>query len=149
MDTVKTPCKECGKLVLSSTLQRTGGKCMPCFKKDHPLWLLETLNVKPIPVPTGEEAKRIQSQRLSCFSPELKFVLEAEIAAGNAVVETHEDWPNKGSIFVMLGSPFITTPSQLPGGVTYRDVDDPHYWKAEYVHEPSAHILACRFGRRS
>lgn len=30
----KQPCKECGKAVLSSTLERTGGKCMPCFKKE-------------------------------------------------------------------------------------------------------------------
>lgn len=37
METEKLPCKECGKLVLPSTLDRTEGKCMPCYKKDHPL----------------------------------------------------------------------------------------------------------------
>lgn len=118
---------------------------MPCMKKSNPLGLNEALWDRFIPVPSPEDAARIQTERLSRFSKELTVILELELSAGNIVVETNEGWPDTKSIFVMLSTPFRARQSSLPSGVTYRDVDDPHYWKAEYVDQVSSHILACRF----
>ena len=144
--TEKHACKECGTLVLPSTLERTNGRCMPCFKKEHPFWQLEALGIKPIPVPTGEEAVKIRNKHLAELNGELRKILEREIAAGNGVVETYAGWPKQESIFVMLAKPFLVEHQKLPQGVVFRELNDPHYWKAEFVFEPSEHILACRFG---
>jgi hypothetical protein len=77
--------------------------------------------------------------------PELRLLLDAELAAGNRVAETGAGWPNPSSILVMLAHPFRCTPSSLPPGVEYLEVNDTHWWKAEYHHLPTGHLLACRF----
>ncbi|WP_200964643.1 hypothetical protein [Bosea sp. Root483D1] len=33
----------------------------------------------------------------------------------------------------------------LTAGLDYEDIDDPHYWKAEYRHDGGRHCLACGF----
>ena len=73
MDTVKAPCQECGKLILPSTLERTGGKCMPCVKKSNPLGLNEALWERFIPVPSPEDAARIQTVRPQQMLPMFSF----------------------------------------------------------------------------
>jgi hypothetical protein len=77
--------------------------------------------------------------------PELRTLLESELAAGNQVAETSKGWPRPDSVFVMLALPFRKRPGTLPAGVVYRDVNDPHWWKAQYHHEPTQHLLACPF----
>ena len=74
----------------------------------------------------------------------LRALLDAELAAGNRVVETSTGWPKPASVFVMLEKPFKARPPALPGGVIYNDVNDPHWWKADYFHEATGHGLACR-----
>ena len=86
----------------------------------------------------------ITPEHLARLCPPLAALLQAELDAGNRVVETSTQWPTPLSIW--LARPFLCPPAKLPEGVTYRDVNDPHYWKAEYVHEPTRHMLACRFG---
>ncbi len=140
--TEKQACKECGTLVLPRTLERTGGKCMPCFKKEDPFW---PLSEKATPAPTGEVAAQIRNRHLAELNGGLRGILQREIAAGNEVVETYAGWPRDESIFVMLARPFLVEHQELPEGVVFIDVNDPRYWKSEFSHEPSAHILACRF----
>jgi hypothetical protein len=76
---------------------------------------------------------------------ELRGLLDSELAAGNQIAETSRGWPKPNSIFVLLASPFRATSEVLPRGVTYVDVNDPHWWKAEYHHEATGHMLGCRF----
>jgi|SRR6516164_3673331 hypothetical protein len=87
----------------------------------------------------------INPAHLQGLCPELRILLDAELTAGNRVVETGEGWPNPSSILVMLALPFRCTPSSLPRGVEYLEVNDTHWWKAEYHHLPTSHLLACRF----
>jgi hypothetical protein len=87
----------------------------------------------------------VNEEHLTELCDQLRVLLDAELAAGNAIVETFKGWPLDGSIFVMLGSPFRCRPASLPEGVTFREINDPHWWKASYQHEPSQHCLACRF----
>ena len=87
----------------------------------------------------------VRQSELAQLCPELRDIVDSEIKAGNEIVETHAGWPHETSIFVNLRKPFLTKPGKLPSGVVFREVNDPHWWKAEYFHEPSGHILACRF----
>jgi hypothetical protein len=87
----------------------------------------------------------IDPSHLDELCPELRALLNAELVAGNQVVETSKGWPEPGSIFVLLGFPFRSTPDELPSGVSLVEVNDPHWWKAEYHHLPTHHVLGCRF----
>jgi hypothetical protein len=85
----------------------------------------------------------ITKEHIDNFSNRLTKILNSELMLGNEVVETAKDWPYKGSIMIFLNMPFL-------GGynvenVDYRDVDDIHYWKAEYFDNITKDILACRF----
>jgi hypothetical protein len=80
---------------------------------------------------------------LERLHPGLKAILDAERAAGNEVVETSVGWPDPGSVFVRLREPFRAARRELPAGVRFAKVDDPHWWTAEYSTESPRHILAC------
>ncbi len=86
----------------------------------------------------------INESHLTRFCPELKRLLDAELAAGNKIVETSTGWPKPSTILVMLAQPFKAIPLKLPKGIIYNDVNDPHWWKADYFHESTGHALACR-----
>jgi hypothetical protein len=77
--------------------------------------------------------------------PELGALLEAELAAGNAIVECQSGLYGTEAVLVLLKSQFRTRPATLPVGVEYRLVNDPHWWKAEYFHAPTKHCVACGF----
>lgn len=81
---------------------------------------------------------------LEQFCDILTSIVREELEKGNRIVETASGWPRPETIMVFLEKPFIGDYRHLP--LTYTDVDDPHYWKAEYYDERSGHILACKFG---
>ena len=82
----------------------------------------------------------VDEQRLAQLCPELKSILEAELAAGNQVVATFEGWGH----IVMLAEPFRVAHA-IGGRVSFLEVNDPHYWKSQYsVKELDQHV-ACRF----
>lgn len=71
----------------------------------------------------------------------LQAILEAELGRGNRIVEVGA-WPPHCRLLVMLAQRFHTS-YPLADGVEFREIDDPHYWKAEYV--LADECLACRF----
>ncbi|MBR2690477.1 MAG: hypothetical protein IKE42_21720 [Aquamicrobium sp.] len=71
----------------------------------------------------------------------LQAILEAELARGNTIVEIGE-WPPQCRLLVMLAQQFHSS-YPLADGVEFREIGDPHYWKAEYV--LADECLACRF----
>lgn len=77
------------------------------------------------------------------FNPTLTAILNQEIELGNEIIETSKGWPEEKTIIVFLKTPFIGK-YELEN-IAYRNIDDPHYWKAEYVDSVTNHILACRF----
>jgi len=87
----------------------------------------------------------IQQEHLDRLCPALQKLLADELAAGNCVAETSSGWPSADSIVVGLAKRFLARPAQMPLGVTYRLLNDPHWWYAEYEHAASRHMLFCRF----
>jgi hypothetical protein len=77
------------------------------------------------------------------FSDSLKIILDKELEKGDEVVETSNGWPDKNSIIIFLKGPFILT--HKIESIEYREINDPHYWKAEYYDKNKKHILACKF----
>jgi RimJ/RimL family protein N-acetyltransferase len=75
--------------------------------------------------------------------PGLRAILDAELAAGNEVLETGSGFPDPESVFVRLRHPFRTRPSPLPDGLVYSEPNDPHWWMADYSSRSPRHILSC------
>ncbi len=85
----------------------------------------------------------ISEGHIENFSKSLKSILEEELKMGNEFFETSKGWPEENSIMIILKKPFLNT-YELDH-VNYKDVNDPHYWKAEYFDILSKHVLACKF----
>lgn len=75
----------------------------------------------------------------------LRAILDAEIARRNYVSETWEGWPENGTGVLLARSFGADYP--LKDGLRYVDVNDRHYWCAEYDldHDGRIFILACGF----
>jgi hypothetical protein len=71
--------------------------------------------------------------------PEMNAIIERELQNGNAILETYKGWPKDESVFVRLAKPVT---SETPDGMDRRDVNDPHYWKAEIYDHRSGHVIA-------
>jgi hypothetical protein len=89
----------------------------------------------------------IDEDRINELCQELRPLLDGELAAGNTIVETWKGWPRTESLYIMLTAPFSVRLDALPQGVRLIHIDDPHYWKSEFVCERTHHVLACGFGR--
>lgn len=61
------------------------------------------------------------------------------------MVGTWGGWPSAQSIGIMVEKPFTVDVDGCNLGVQYRVVNDPHYWRAEYVDNEKNHYLVCRF----
>ena len=81
----------------------------------------------------------------SQLCPELQPLLTAELAAGNRIVDCGPSPRQPQGVLVLLAKDFKARPASLPPGVAYAEINDPHWWKAEYFHQPSGHVLAARF----
>jgi hypothetical protein len=97
----------------------------------------------------GETVNPVETEHVNQLCGELKPLLEAELAAGNSVVDTWAAWPHSGSLYIRLGSPFKALPKILPPGVRFRAIDDPYYWKSELVCDRTHHAIACRFDEKA
>ena len=78
------------------------------------------------------------------FHGPLRNILKQELEAGNQIAKIYEgDYPREGSVMVFLVWPFKTPIPQTLNGIEYRDINDPHYWKAEYADESNNLYLCC------
>jgi hypothetical protein len=77
------------------------------------------------------------------FSSALKIILIQEIELGNEITETLKGWPDEQTIIIFLKKTFAR--KYTLENVEYRNINDPHYWKAEYFDRATKHVLACRF----
>jgi hypothetical protein len=82
-------------------------------------------------------------EHIDNFSLTLTKILKQELKLGNKIVETSKGWPDNDTIIIFLGEPFKTTYDI--DNIEYRNIDDPHYWKAEYFDTSTKHVLACKF----
>ena len=68
-------------------------------------------------MPLGEAVNLVHPEHVNQLCGELKPLLEAELAAGNSVADTWAAWPQTGSLYIRLGSPFKAPPKlhHMPG----------------------------------
>ncbi|HEX9061198.1 MAG TPA: hypothetical protein VF941_13540 [Clostridia bacterium] len=86
----------------------------------------------------------ISEQDIEEFSDTLKKIMDDELKAGNVIRETWRGWP-LNAIVIGLRYSFKTQHEGLPQNVVFREVNDPHYWKAEYVDTVTKDMLICSF----
>jgi hypothetical protein len=86
-----------------------------------------------------QKMKKLDSTPLQAF-------LEAELVAGAKIVEGTSN-PNWGTMkrLIILDAPFRTTAWVQHGNLTFRDINDPHYWRAEVEDPATNELVACRF----
>jgi hypothetical protein len=82
---------------------------------------------------------------LAQLCEDLKPIVEAEVAEGNAVCETYLGFPR--AVNVWLAFPFRAKHEGLPPHVTLHPINDPHYWLAEYVCAKHDQTLACKYAQ--
>ena len=80
----------------------------------------------------------------------LKDILEEELKAGNKIVETYEskdsDFPVPNATMIFLEKPFRTPVRRDLASIEFSELNDPHYWKAEYFDKQNIQFLCCKFG---
>jgi hypothetical protein len=91
----------------------------------------------PMSKPSGPNLTPDDERRIAGLCPDIAALLNAELRSGNFVVETWEGF----GVYVLLGKRFQLPHSVEGGTVEYRDVDDPHYWKAEYCSQATGQCL--------
>ena len=77
------------------------------------------------------------------LAPPLQAILDAELAAGNSIQEISA-WPPTCKLFIILRRKFRLAYSLVPP-VSYRLLNDGHYWYAEYAFATGQQLLACGF----
>ena len=82
-------------------------------------------------------------EHIDNYSTTLTKILNQEFELGNEIAETSKGWPDEKTIIIFLKKPFMS--NYTFEDVEYRNVDDPHLWKAEYVDHLTKHVLACKF----
>lgn len=86
----------------------------------------------------------VDQEHLRVLSPMLTVILKTELAKGNEVVEVCKHYPERDSIFVALEHAFAKAYPQSHS-IEFREVNDPHYWKAHYEDIQLEHLLVCGF----
>ena len=106
------------------------------FKEDH----LNTIKI-------NKEYQMVNQKDVDDFKGELRLILYKELEKGNKIVETYRgDWPYENTLMIFLERPFITPINRELEGITYSEINDRHYWKAEYYDEKNNQFLNCKFG---
>lgn len=90
----------------------------------------------------------IDKELINKLSVELKEILKKELEAGNEIVETSQGRFTNDStehIYIFLKYPFKTEIQNNLNEIIYREINDRHYWKAEYTDEKNHQTIACNF----
>lgn len=96
--------------------------------------LLEALRAPAVFTPT--RCEQTWWDIIKALPQNLKSALTYELQSGNQVISIqYGDWPQKGSIVVILAFSFKADCAKKNAfGVTYRFLNDPHYW-IEDIHQ--------------
>lgn len=91
----------------------------------------------------------VDDKVVKSFKGVLKDILELELRAGNKIMETYESkdssFPMRNATIISLDKPFGTPIRNDLANIEYRDINDPHYRKAEYFDEANRQFLCCKF----
>ena len=94
---------------------------------------------------TWSPLNRIDRKVVEEFHGKLKEILDAELESGNSIREAWcGDWP-KGVSVIYLQKAFKTTIQRNLDSIEFRNINDYHYWKAEYDDKINKQMLICGF----
>lgn len=77
------------------------------------------------------------------LAPGLLEILQAELAFGNEIQEATA-WLPHCHMLLILKRRFCKKHPLLPG-ISFAEINDYHYWQAEYRFEDGQQVLACGF----
>jgi hypothetical protein len=83
----------------------------------------------------------IHASRIAQLCEPLREIVKAELAAGNVVEDSWEEW----GFVVLLQQPFSRSYAKETEDIVFNEVNDPHYWKADYTSKQFAQTVACGF----
>ncbi|WP_297205302.1 hypothetical protein [uncultured Brachyspira sp.] len=87
----------------------------------------------------------IENNNLCKLSNELEKILYCELKAGNKIREISVGgFSDEEHLFIFLNAPFISKAITY-NNLKYIEVNDTHYWKAEYTDLKNKHTVACYF----
>lgn len=85
--------------------------------------------------------------KIDRFTGKLKEILIYEMSLGNKISDAYiGNWPYFGNIVIMLEKPFSPPIFKNIDGIEFKNINDPHYWKAEYYDSKNNLLLCCNFG---
>ena len=90
----------------------------------------------------------INKKYIISLSKPLQDILQSELKAGNKIVETAMGGFSNVSdkhIFVFLKKPFLSPIRRDAKNIKYVEINDYHYWKAEYDDLENNQTIACLF----
>ena len=105
-----------------------------------------TLNEKT----TKEQIKTlneiIKNNKLSKLSNELEKILYSELKVGNKIREISVGgFGDEKHLYIFINKTFITKIVKNYNNIKYIEINDPHYWKAEYTDIKNKQTIACPF----
>ena len=88
----------------------------------------------------------IKNNKLSKLNNELEKILYNELKAGNEIREISVGgFGDEKHLYIFLNKTFITKVVRNYNNVKYIEVNDIHYWKAEYTDLVNKQTIACFF----
>ena len=88
--------------------------------------------------------KIIKNNKLSKLNNELEKILYGELKTENKIREISVGgFGDEEHLFIFLNKPFTSKIEIYT--VKYTEINDPHYWKAEYTDLKNKQTIACSF----
>ena len=86
----------------------------------------------------------IKNNNLYKLSNELEKILYSELKAGNTIREISVGgFGDEKHLYIFLNKTFINKKNY--NNIKYIEINDPHYWKAEYTDIKNKQTIACSF----
>ncbi|MEI0531889.1 hypothetical protein R4I97_10035 [Brachyspira pilosicoli] len=88
----------------------------------------------------------IKNNNLYKLNNELEKILYNELKAGNKIREISVGgFGDEKHLYIFLNKTFITKIVKNCNNIKYIEINDPHYWKAEYTDIKNKQTIACPF----
>lgn len=102
------------------------------------------LNEKTIKGQITKLNEIIKNNNLYKLSNELEKILYSELKAGNTIREISVGgFGDEKHLYIFLNKTFINKKNY--NNIKYIEINDPHYWKAEYTDIKNKQTIACPF----
>lgn len=88
----------------------------------------------------------IKNNSLYKLSNKLEKILYSELKVGNKIREISVGgFGDEKHLYIILNKTFVTKIMNNYNNIKYMEINDPHYWKAEYTDIKNKQTIACSF----